>query len=128
MLGFFMASLFNPLWIPLKPPVKLAKPSSAIGVSSAVRPLDLNDEMIMINNTISEGQKQFPPHYSATTKKAPSIGYAKDSEPETVVGPVDIPIIQVDLPSIQVDEWYDDEDILETTNAECNNVLSSPVC
>ena len=94
----------------------------------AVRPLDLNDEMIMINNT--------PPSFKAKNnscpvvpqpKKAATIGYIEDSEIEIVAGPIVVPV-----PSIQVDEQYDDDDdedegIFKIANAKCNFALSSPV-
>ena len=81
--------------------------------------------MIMINNT---------PHFFKTKnnscliglqpKKVPTISYVEDSEIEIDVGPIDIPV-----PSIQVNEQYDDDEgnegTFETANAEHDFALKS---
>lgn len=58
-------------------------------------------------------------------KKTPTISYIEDFEIEIVAGPIDIPV-----PSIQMDEQYDDDEnegIFEMANTEHNFALSSPV-
>ena len=66
---------------PVKPPVK----------SAAVRPSDLNDEMIIIDNTSpSLKAKNNPCPIGPQPKKSPMIGHIKDFELEIVVGPINI--------------------------------------
>ena len=98
----FGFSGLNSKWVSSWPPSSSStcQPIKPLIKSAALRPLDLNDEMIMIGNT--------PPSLKAKNnscpivpqpKKAPTISYVEDSEIEIVVGPINIPV-----PSIQVEE------------------------
>ena len=102
---------------PVKPPVK----------SVVVRPSDLDDEMITINNIPLSFKAKNNSHLIVPQpKKVPTISYIEDSEIEIDAGPINIPV-----PSIQVNERYDeeegDEGIFKMANAKHDFVLSSPV-
>ena len=100
----FGFSGLNLKWVSLQPlssssTHQLVKP---LVKSVAVRPSDLYDEMIMINNTPPSFKAKNNSHLAVPQpKKAPTIGYVEDSKIEIDVGPINIPV-----PSIQVNDQY----------------------
>ena len=55
-------------------------------------------------------------------KSVPTIGYVEDPQIEIDAGPIGVPV-----PSIEVNERDDDDDIFKMANAKRDFALSSPV-